>query len=136
LADAVRAAEAATPPAAEIAELRRQLEEATRPRAHLPLLRLEPVRSDGDAPYRLSLGDGPEWVVLVVEPPGPPEPPYALSVEDAAGGEVWRAEGVALDAYGALTVSLYSPTLAAGVHRLRAVGDDGAPFSITFDIRR
>ncbi|MEM8996966.1 MAG: hypothetical protein AAGF23_19440, partial [Acidobacteriota bacterium] len=111
-------------------------DEATRPRAHLPLLRLAPVRSDGDAPYRLGLGDEPEWVVLVVEPPEPLAPPYALSLEDAAGDEVWRQEGVALDAYGALTVSLYSPTLAAGVHRLRAVGDDGVTFSTAFDIRR
>ncbi|MEO1083415.1 MAG: hypothetical protein AAFY88_04170, partial [Acidobacteriota bacterium] len=120
----------------EVDALRRQLDEATRPRTHLPLLRLEPVRSDGDATYRLSLGEEPEWVVLVVEPPEPLSPPYVVSLQDAAGGDIWRQDGVDLDAYGTLTVSLYSPTLAAGLHRLRAVGDDGVSFSTAFDIRR
>lgn len=130
------ALEATAPAAASVDLLRLELEEATRPRAHLPLLRLESVRSNADAPYRLSLGDAAEWVILVVEPPEPLSPPYAVTLDDAEGDALWRQDGVDLDAYATLTLSLYSPTLAAGTHRLHAVAADGSRFTTSFDIRR
>ncbi|MEM1180744.1 MAG: hypothetical protein AAGM22_20530 [Acidobacteriota bacterium] len=133
LTNAARAADQA---AAEVDALRRQLDDATRPRAHLPLVRLSPVRSDAEAPYRIRPGEDPEWVVLVVEPPEPLAPPYAIALEDGDGATVWTGDAVQLDAYGTLTLSFYSPQLADGRHRLRATGDDGATFHTAFDIRR
>lgn len=119
---------------AEIDTLRSAVRDATRPRVGLPLLRLEPVRSEGEAPYRLTLAQEPEWVVLLIEPPEPLAERYVLSLEEPDGGV--REFEVEPDAYGVLTLSLFSAEIEAGYHQLRARSPTGASFTTAVEFRR
>ncbi|MEM6795860.1 MAG: hypothetical protein AAF725_17935, partial [Acidobacteriota bacterium] len=112
-----------SPPA--LLDLERRLEMATRPRANVATVRLEPLRSldeDGSAAVRLTLAPEPEWVVLIFEPrevaPAAADG-FGLEVLGPEGGSLWSAEGLKLDGYGQIVVQIYSPSFKEeGVHRL------------------
>ena len=118
----------------ELDALRSTVRDATRPQVDLPLLRLNPVRSEGETPYRLTLGEKPQWIVLVLEPPEPLGERYALELSSPSGER--RSLEAVIDAYGALTLSLYSAQLEDGVYSIEASSASGAPFRTAVEFRR
>lgn len=103
-------------------ELSAELARATLPRVSSLLLRLSPQRSapgEETPAHRLRLGPEPAWVVLLVELGADPGERCRAVLTGIGGERLWSADDLAADSYGALAVSLYAPTLAAGEHRLR-----------------
>lgn len=116
----------ARPPETGIAELRRRLSLVTSPTVGLPVLHLSAVRSTDQRPaHRLTLSNAPEWVVVIVEPAGT-DARYDLRWLTPNGNPLLTRKGLEPDAYGALTLSVYSPDLKTGVHRIIVTGRDSA----------
>ena len=134
LARARAAAESPDPGATS--RLEQRLRQATRPQAGVPLLHLAPVRSEDERPaHRLTLSDAPEWVILVLEPAGFAER-YDLELVAPDGETFWQAQGLSVDGYGALTVSVYSSDLPTGTLAVRLRPEDGRAQTMSVSIER
>lgn len=134
-----------------VGELETALDDALRPRAGTPVLRLGPERSTGggapDAPpsRRLTL-DGDGWAVLSLDAPrtadGRAAGVFRVTLEGPAGQSVWSDGSVVPDARGRVIVALPFRLLEPGVQTIRLEPDPtsgdstGSPAVYRFDVRR
>ncbi len=123
-------------------QLDRSLAAALAPAAQPLVVPLSPERSDGEEPsVQLRLESGETEVFLFSVDPSllPPSPTWDAALVGPGPGEPWRARGLAPSAAGGLVLSVPSPYLVDGDHRLTITTGDGSGEPVrtfTFRVRR
>ena len=109
----------------DLAREREALAAARSPQANVPILFLSTERSGstaGEPSRQVRLPRAPGWIVLALEIGAPHQPSYRAVLRDAAGGEIWRGEGLRLSEMETLSLSLPSTLLAPGDYTVAVDG--------------
>lgn len=111
----------------EIAELRRAVEELSRPQLNIPIVNLEPQASlRGQTSEKSALIEVPSTAnvfTLVLNIAGQQNhPAYALEIVDQSGKLIWQGRGLRKSPYNTFTVALARRLLPAGGYRIRVYG--------------
>ena len=122
---------------------RAEAERWSQPRAGTLLLALSPERStsSGEAPdVRLTLGEGPRWLVLSLTPGQGGGERYRGTLLGPGGEVRWQSDELHAGAGGAVVVSLPSSFLAPGDYQLRlqplsAAGEPGPGTRFAFRVQ-
>lgn len=123
-------------------QLDRHLTAALAPAAQPLVVPLSPERSDGEEPsvqLRLESGESEVFLFSVETSLLPPAATWDVALSGPGPQEPWRARGLAPSATGGLVLSVPSPFLADGIHRLAISpgGGSGEPVrTFTFRVRR
>jgi len=110
----------------EIADLRRAVEELSRPQLNAPIIQLEPQASVRGQPSRETVIEVPSSAslfTLVLNVAGEQSHSnYALEILDQSGKIVWGGRGLHRSAYNTFTVTLARRTLPAGEYHIKLFG--------------
>lgn len=123
LAEATRRAEQGE---AQIAELRRTVDELSRPQPNVPITDLEPrdsARAGGGAATAVEVEPAAPFFTLILHVDGEPShASFTLEVVDARGQRLWRVPGLRKSRLNTFTVALPRRQLPAGEYRLKLYG--------------
>jgi hypothetical protein len=129
LEEAIRLREKASQPSGqtEIAELRRAVEELSRPQLNIPIVNLEPQASlRGQTSEKAALIEVPSSAnvfTLVLNVAGQQNHSgYALEIADQSGKIIWQGRGLRKSPYNTFTLALARRLLPAGQYRIRIYG--------------
>jgi hypothetical protein len=109
----------------EIAELRRNIDELSRPQVNVPIADLEQQgdRGGGSGLTTVTAPAGANIFTLILHVSNEPSfPDYALEVIDGRSQRISRAQGLRKTQFGTFTVALPRRLLPAGKYRLRLYG--------------
>ena len=113
----------------EIADLRRTVEELSRPQLNAPIIQLEPqssVRSQRSPETVIEVPSGANLFTLVLNVAGEQShSSYALEIVDQSGKVVWQGRGLRKSPYNTFTVALARRLLAAGQYHIKLFGSGG-----------
>jgi hypothetical protein len=113
----------------EIAELRRAVEELSRPQLNAPIIQLEPqssVRGQPSAETVIEVPSGASLFTLVLNVAGQQShSSYALEILDQSGKIIWQGRGLRRSPYNTFTVALARRLLPAGQYHIKLYGLDG-----------
>jgi hypothetical protein len=110
----------------QIAELRRSLEELSRPHINVPIVELEPQgsrRGEPSATVTIAVPSGATLFTLVLNVAGEQSyPGYALEIADRGGRLVWSGRGLQKSPQNTFTVALPRRLFPAGQYRIKLYG--------------
>jgi hypothetical protein len=112
---------------------------SARPRINLPLFELLPrvVRRGGASDgTEVTIPDGAPEVALLLSVDSPPGAAATLAIADAAGREVWKAEGLVAGPPGGYVVTVPSEMLPDGAYVIRLKPSTGPAVEYPIRVRR
>jgi len=113
----------------EIAELRRAVEELSRPQLNAPIVNLEPqasVRGAATNAPVVEVPSGANIFTVVLNLSGQQAfSSYALDISDQGGKVIWQGRGLRKSEYNTFTVALARRLLPAGQYHLKLYGSGG-----------
>jgi hypothetical protein len=112
---------------------------AVRPRINLPLFELLPSlvrRGEGPEATAITIPPGATEVALLLGTEHPPGTGASIVITDAAGREIWKADGLVSGPPGGFVITVPAAMLPTGAATVRLVPKAGAPADYRIAVRR